>query len=186
MKKVFLIGGMSESGKSTFGRYLDSKGITRLKIVTFMRMVMENEGHSGDFVEWNERAAFERPRWLHEEFTKQFLRWVNENGIECCCLESLYGPDLGLYMREQIGSRAVIVWVNMSQEIRLERQVIRENLASIEEAKAYLLPRDERKVAWHVPDIEPVADVLIDNSGTIDDLYRAADAMIAEHCPEVA
>lgn len=43
MKKIFAIGGLSESGKSSVGRYLDSKGIVRLKFVAFYKEIMEEE-----------------------------------------------------------------------------------------------------------------------------------------------
>lgn len=185
MKKVFLIGGMSESGKSSFGRYLDSKGIPRLKIVTYLKRIMEREGVTGDFVAWNNQNVKERPSWVRQEFTKEFMAAMAAEKIECCALESLYGPELGVYMKSEIGDdKVIIVYVNMDLEVRLQRQIIRQNLSSIEEAKQYLLPRDEIKKAWKVPEIKDVADVVIDNSGSLEDLYRKADDMIREYCPE--
>lgn len=185
MKKVFVIGGMSESGKSSVGRYLDSKGIPRLKIVSFLRNIMEREGASGSFVEWNNKNVSERPQWVREEFTKEFISKMEKGGIECCALESLYGPELAVYMKRVIGNdKVVIVYVNMDVNIRLQRQIIREGLASLEDAKKLLLPRDEIKKAWGVPEIESVADVVIDNSGTLDELYGKVDEMIRQHCPE--
>ncbi len=186
VRKVFLIGGMSESGKSTFGRYLHSKGIIRLKIVSFLKNIMDREGVTGDFYAWNNQNVQERPEWVRQEFTKEFLRWAKQHSIEYCCLESLYGPELGLYMSEQLGSnKVVMVYINMPLEIRLQRQIIRQNLSSIKEAEDYLLPRDEIKKAWRVPEIEGVADIVIDNSGSLEDLYRMADEMIAQHCPDL-
>jgi len=185
IRKVFLIGGMSECGKSTFGRYLDSHGIARLKIVFFLKRVMAREGASGDFYEWNNRNVAERPEWVRQEFTEEFLAWANDNQVSLCCLESLYGPELGVYMRDHLeGGRAVVVYVDIPLEIRLQRQIIRQNLGSLKEAEEYLLPRDEIKKAWKVPEIEQVADVVIDNSGSLDDMYRLADEMIAQHLPD--
>jgi len=185
MKKVFLIGGMSESGKSTFGRYLESKGIPRLKIVSFLKRVMEKERIEGDFVAWNNKNVLERPEWVREEFTKEFLAKTLKEGIECCALESLYGPELGVYMKDIIGDdKVIIVYVNMNVDVRLQRQMIRQNLTSLDEARQLLLPRDEIKKAWRVPEIEAVADIVIDNSGSLDELYCKANEMIALHCSE--
>lgn len=185
IKKVFLIGGMSESGKSTLGRYFDSKGIARLKIVTFLKSVMEREGVQGDFTEWNEKNVKERPEWVYKVFTEEFIAATSREGIECCALESLYGPELGLYMKGMLGNDTVIIiYVDMDEGVRLQRQIIRENLSSIEEAKTLLLPRDERKREWGVPRIEPVADYVVDNSGTIQELYDTADDIIKKHCPD--
>lgn len=186
MKKTFVIGGMSESGKSTLGRYLDSKGVVRLKIVSFLKNIMKREGTDGDFYIWNDRNVAERPEWVREEFTEEFVRWTDKEKIEYCCLESLYGPELGVYMRNFLGSdRIVIVYVDIPLEIRLQRQIIRQNLSSIKEAKDILLPRDEKKIAWRVPEIKTVADVVLDNSGTIEDLYCMADEMLIKYCPEL-
>lgn len=185
MKKIFLIGGMSESGKSTLGRYLESKGIPRLKIVSFLKKIMAREGATGDFVTWNNRSSLERPEWLREEFTKEFLTSMSAEGIESCALESLYNSALGLYMKSVIGDdKVIIVYVNMDVDVRLQRQMIRENLASPKEAKQLLLPRDEIKKTWGVPGIEAAADVIIDNSGSLDELYHKADEMIKHYCPE--
>jgi len=169
LKKVFLIGGMSESGKSTLGRYFDSRGIKRLKITSFLQNIKDREKAEGDFVSWNQKSVKERPEWVREEF-----------------LESLYGPELGLYMKEALGKdKAIIIYVNMDLDVRLQRQMIRQNLTSLEEAKSLLLPRDEIKREWRVPEIRDVADFVIDNSGSLDELYKIADKIIRQHCPEI-
>lgn len=184
LQKVFLIGGMSESGKSSFGRYLASKGIPRLKIISFLKNIMEKEGANGNFTDWNNKNVLERPDWVRREFTKEFLSKMTAAGIEHCTLESLYGPELGIYMKSVIGdNKVIIVYVNMDVEIRLQRQMIREKLASIEEAKKILLPRDEIKKAWGVPKIEKVSDVNIDNSDSLEEFYYKIDKVIKQHCP---
>lgn len=186
MKKVFLLGGMSESGKSTLGRYFDSKGVPRLKIVSFLKNVMARDGAVGDFAAWNDENTKQRPEWVREAFTANFLAVTSEKAIDYCALESLYSPDLALYMKQVLGAdRVIIVYVDMDVEVRLQRQMIRENLTSMDDAKRLLLPRDERKKEWGVPGIKAVADFVVDNSGSLDDLYRIADDIIRKHCPEL-
>ncbi|MFH1030908.1 MAG: nucleoside-diphosphate kinase [bacterium] len=92
MKKVFVIGGMSESGKSTLGRHLDQHGIKRLKITFFLKRAMERESVEGDFVDWNSQNMKERPEWVFRVFADEFIPWTTDQGIEFCCLESLYSP----------------------------------------------------------------------------------------------
>jgi len=187
MKKVFLIGGMSESGKSTLGRYLDSKGIPRLKIIFFLKRIMNREGATGDFSAWNERNVKERPKWVRSVFTKEFIAVTSEHKIEYCVLESLYGPELGVYMKKALGSeKVIIIYVDMDVNMRLQRQMVRQNLSTLEEAGALLHPRDEMKKEWGVPNIRPVADFVIDNSGTIEELQKVADGIIKQHLPEFA
>ena len=185
-KKVFMIGGMSESGKSSFGRMLDEYGVKRLKIVFFLKRVMEREGVEGDFYAWNTQNVKERPELVYQVFADEFIRWSEEQGIECCCLESLYGPDLGLYMRKRLGAeRVVVVYVDMDEEIRLQRQIIRQNLASLDDARQLMLPRDQIKREWRVPEIAGIADHIVDNSGSLEDLAGNAHALVVKHCPEL-
>jgi len=185
MRKVFMIGGMSESGKSSLGKYLDAMGLRRLKIVDFLKRVKERLQDPGDFYEWNNRNVAEKPEWVRQQFVDEFIRWTEAERVEYCCLESLYGPELGVYMKERLGNDvAIIVYVDIPEAIRLERQMIRQGLATLDEAKQLLLPRDDIKRAWHVPEIAEVADVIVDNSGTLQQLYQRADEMVAEFCPE--
>ena len=186
MRKVFVIGGMSESGKSTLGRYLAQHGIKRLKITFFLKRAMEREGVEGDFVEWNNQNMKERPEWVFRTFADEFIPWTSDQGIEFCCLESLYSPGLGVHLRERLGQdKVAIVYVDMDENVRLQRQMIRQNFTSLDEARKLMLPRDQIKREWGVPAIADVADVIIDNSGSMENLTRIADAMIARHCPEL-
>lgn len=186
VKKTFVIGGMSESGKSSLGRYLDQRGVKRLKITFFLKRAMERAGVKGNFVEWNARNMKERPDWVFRTFADEFIQWTGEQGTEFCCLESLYSPGLAVHLRERLSQdKVVVVYVDMDQNIRLQRQIIRENLASLDEARQLMLPRDQMKRDWGVPAIADIADVIVDNSGSIENLTRIADAMIARYCPEV-
>ncbi|MBU3964728.1 hypothetical protein KJ562_03360 [Patescibacteria group bacterium] len=186
MKKVFVIGGMSESGKSTIGRYLDQHGIKRLKITFFLKRVMEREGVEDDFAKWNNRNMKERPDWVYRVFADEFIQWGREQEIEFCCLESLYSPGLAVHLRERLGQdKVAIVYVDMDENVRLQRQMIRQNLTSLDEARQLMLPRDQIKRDWGVPAIADVADVIIDNSGSMENLTRVADAMIARYCQEL-
>lgn len=185
LKKVFLIGGMSESGKSTVGKYLDTLGIKRFKIVTYLTEVMKSEGGSGDFQEWNDRAESERPDWLKEQFVEEFVKATGWERIEYCCLESLYKPEFGQFIKSKLPDVAVIVCVDAPLEIRVQRQVIRENLTSVEQAKAILLPRDTKKEGWGTHRIKEIADVVIDNSGDMETLKAQTRAMVKRYCPEL-
>lgn len=181
LKKVFLIGGMSESGKSTAGKYLDSRGIKRLKIVTFLTKVKEAESVSDEFVSWNEKAERERPEWLAMRFVEEFERYCNDQGIKYCCLESLYTPNFAQAVSAGLQGKIVVVFIDISQEIRIMRQMTRENLASVEEARAYIIPRDQKKEEWGTHKVKDIADEIINNAGSIGDLYGMLDAMLARH-----
>lgn len=105
--------------------------------------------------------------------------------MQYCAIESLYDPSLADALKQAFGQDAVIVFVDIPQEVRLQRQIIRRNLSSIEAAERHLLPRDENKVRWGARKIKDKADVVVDNSGSIQDLYQQVDKMMEEYCSEL-
>lgn len=59
---------------------------------------------------------------------------------------------LGVHLRERLGpDKVVIVYVDMDENIRLQRQMIRQNLTSLDEARKLMLPRDQIKREWGFP-----------------------------------
>lgn len=186
MKATFVIGGMSESGKSTFGRCLEKYGLKRLKIARYLKSAVEREGIICDFSEWNSTNMRKHPELVFRMFTNEFTRCVEEEGIEYCCLESLYNPGLGINLKQVVGhDRVIIVYIDMDEETRVQRQMIRENLNSLDDARMLITPRDEIKREWGVPDIARVADICIDNSGSIESLEKVANELISQYCPEL-
>ena len=139
------------------------------------------EGAPGDFVLWNDKAEMERPDWLAKRFVEEFNRACEDQNIEFCCLESLYRPNFAQSIRAGLSGSVVVVFVDIPQEIRITRQMIREGLASIEEARAYIIPRDQKKEEWGTDKVKDIADEVVDNSGTLDDLYRRIDEMLHRH-----
>lgn len=186
MKRIFLIGGLSESGKSTLGKHLDSQGVIRLKFVNYLKEVMQEEGAKGDFYEWNGQAEAERPNWLYSRFLEVFKKRTAEKSIQYCCVESLYNPKFGTFIKEGLGKdRVTIVYVDIPLETRLERQIAREGLSSRKEAERILLPRDAKKERWGVLNIKEIADEIVENSGTIQELREKGDKLIEKYCPEL-
>lgn len=183
IQRIFGVGGLSESGKSSAGRYLDSRGIRRLKFVVFFRQIMQRVDPEANFDEWQKKAIDNRPEWLWEEFLKVLVQRLEEERISCAALESLYRPSLALAMRRTLGAKFVVVYIDIPEEIRLERQVIRQNLSSLEEAKRLLLPRDAEKLTWGALQIRDMADEVIDNSGSINKFHQKLDEAISKYCP---
>lgn len=171
---------MSESGKSTVGRYLESRGIKRLKIADFMGEVHRKFGGNIDYHTWIWQVENDRPEWLYAKFLKHLKNFLAENSTGWCSIESLYNPALGTYLRQRLGSDCRIIYVDLPPDLRIKRQMERRNLPSLNEARTYLVPRDEFKERIGVPKIREIADVVIDNSGTEKELYKKLDAILSE------
>lgn len=183
-KMVFALTGMSECGKSTAGKYLDSCGIPRLKIVKLFGKVRDKQASGMDLKEFVAREELRDPHALWDAFIDELLEEMNSRGVAMASIESLYGGGLGPYLQEKIAASFCIVYIDASEEKRLELQMIREGLSTVEEARQLLLPRDKIKADSGIPQLKDIAGEIIDNTGTLDDLYRAVDATVERHRPK--
>lgn len=177
-KMIFALTGMSECGKSTVGKYLDSRGIPRLKIVKFFERVRDKWSPQDESYQFTGEEEKCNPYALWDAFLNELLIEMEARKASRVSIESLYGGPLAPYFKHRMGSRFRIVYIDIPLEVRLQRQVQREGLATIEEAKKILLPRDKDKADSGIPALKNIADEVIDNSGTMESLYRAIDELI--------
>lgn len=177
-KVIFALTGMSECGKSTVGKYLDSRGIPRLKIVRFFERVRDKWSPQNELYQFTGEEERRNPYALWDAFLNELLAEMETRKVFRVSIESLYGGPLGPYLKHRMGDRFRVIYVDIPLEIRLQRQIQREGLATIEEAKEILLPRDEVKADSGIPALKNIADEVIDNSDTIESLYRAIDELL--------
>lgn len=180
-KKIFALTGMSECGKSTVGKYLGSRGIPRLKIVRFFELIRGKRCPDEELYQFIKREEQKNPYGLWDAFIEELINEMNISKASMVSIESLYGGGLGPYLKKRLRDHFCIVYIDIPVEIRLKRQMQRENLPTTEEAKNILLPRDEIKMNSGVTALKEIAEEIIDNSGTLNDLYRLVDEMIQRH-----
>lgn len=180
-KNVFALTGMSECGKSTVGKYLDSKGVKRLKIVKLFKRVRDKQSPDKELYEFLKQEEDKDPYSLWDKFIDELLKEMENLNSQAVSIESLYGGGFGPYLKQKLDYHFCIVYIDIPLEIRLNRQVQRENLLNIEDAKKYLLPRDEVKEKSGIPILKEIAGEIIDNSGTIEKLYKIIDALIDKY-----
>jgi nucleoside-diphosphate kinase len=180
-KMVFALTGMSECGKSTVGKYLDSKGIARLKIVKLFERVRDKWSPDEELYAFVRRQEERDPYALWDAFIDELLIEMDRLNTNAVSIESLYGGGLGPYLKQKLGRHFCIVFLDISLEVRLIRQMRRENLPDIESAKKHILPRDEIKERSGIPALKKIADEVIDNSGTIEELYQKIDQLVQRY-----
>lgn len=180
-KMVFALTGMSECGKSTVGKHLDSKGVKRLKIVRLFEKVRDKWSPDQELYEFLQEQEERDPYTLWDAFIEEILTEMERIGTDVSSIESLYGGGLGPYLKQKLGHHFCVLFVDIPVEIRFHRQMQRENLASIEDAKMYLLPRDEIKEKSGIPALKEIAGEIVDNSGTLQELYRAIDTIVEKY-----
>lgn len=180
-KIIFALTGMSECGKSTVGKYFDSRGIPRLKIVRFFERVRDKWSPQSELYQFTGEEERRNPYALWDAFLNELLVEMKNRKVSRVSIESLYGGPFGTHLKHRMGDRFRIIYIDIPLEIRLQRQKQREGLATIEKAKEILLPRDQTKADSGIPALKDIADEVIDNSGTIESLYRAIDELIVRY-----
>ena len=182
-KMIFALTGMSECGKSTIGKYLDSKGVSRLKIVKLFERVRDKWSPDEELYAFLKRQEKRDPYVLWDAFIDELIAEIGHLGTVAVSIESLYGGGLGPYLKQKLGRHFCIVYVDIPLEVRLVRQMRRENLPDIEIARRYLLPRDKVQEKSGIPALKEIAGEVVDNSGTLEELYRGIDQIVWKHLP---
>lgn len=182
-KVVFALTGMSECGKSTVGKYLDFKGIDRLKIVKLFERVRNKWSPNEELYTFVRRQEECDPYSLWDAFIDELIAEMDRLNTNTVSIESLYGGGLGPYLKQKLGQHFCIVFLDIPLEVRLVRQMQRENLPDIESARKHILPRDEVKERSGIPALKEIAGEVVDNSGTLDELYQKIDQLVQRHLP---
>jgi len=177
-KTVFALTGMSECGKSTVGKYLDSRGIPRLKIVKLFEKIRDEQSPGADLREFVTKEERRDPYSLWDAFIEKLIEEMDSRAANVASVESLYGGGLGSYLQEKMGDSFRIIYIDAPEKKRLEYQMIRENFSDIEVTKRFLLPRDKIKTESGIPQLKNIADEIIDNSGSLEDLLASIDAIV--------
>lgn len=182
-KMIFALTGMSECGKSTVGKYLDSKNVSRLKIVKLFERVRDKWSRDEELYTFLKRHEERDPYALWDAFIGELLTEMEQLDTNAVSIESLYGGGLGPYLKRKLGTHFCIIFVDIPLEVRLHRQMQRENLPNIESARKYLLPRDEIKEKSGIPALKEIAGEVVNNSGTLEKLYQTIDQIVRKYLP---
>jgi len=180
-KMIFALTGMSECGKSTVGKYLDSQGIPRLKIVRLFEKVRDKWSVGEELYRFTKREEYRDQYALWDAFIEELLTEMNMRNVSMSSIESLYGGGFGPYLKYRLSNHFCITYIDIPFEVRIERQMQREGLTNIEDAKKILIPRDKIKADSGIPILKKISEEIIDNSGTVQNLYETVDKMIARH-----
>ena len=149
---VYAFTGLSECGKSSLAEALcnhfGTKKAFRAKMVYFSSIASERLGESVYTQSEKEQAM----SLLHE--IERFSRahyW-----LQVISIESLHQSELTKWLKEFLGNRLKIIYIDTRQEKRMERSI---------ESPSELLARDEMKRGRGVELIRAEADLVLDNNG---------------------
>lgn len=161
--RVWVLAGMSESGKSTAGELLrDEHGVTRLKIGYLLEVAALRAGVADPYVAWPEREQAER-------LTEELLRFCDSTKASAVSVESAHRFEATAHLKRVLGSRCQVVYVDASPAVRAGRAA---------EGAESLRQRDEDKHRRGAERIAGIADHVIVNDGPLSALKAAVARLV--------
>ncbi|MGC4792919.1 hypothetical protein ACLQ3H_02265 [Micromonospora saelicesensis] len=164
IEHLWVLAGMSESGKSTVGELLRTEHTaTRLKIGYLMQLAAERHGAADPYRDWNEVI---QAQMLSEEI----LRFAALNpGSHRISLESAHRFDATAHLRRIWGQRCEILFLRLPDRLRAQRAT--ETMESLSARDAIKHSRGGDRIAL-------IADTVIDNGRSLAALKRAVTEVV--------
>ena len=161
--RVWVLAGMSESGKSTTGELLrDEHGVTRLKIGYLLEVAALRAGAADPYAAWPEREQAER-------LTEELLRFCEAAKASAVSVESAHRFEATAHLKRVLGSRCQVIYVDAPPAVRAGRTA---------EGTESLRQRDEDKRRRGADRIAEIADHVIVNDGPLSALKAAVARLV--------
>ena len=184
---IVALGGLSESGKSSVGLYLQQNGFERVKIVSIEREMMVERGIIKPHDILKERhfdILYKNMLEACEDFWKKLKVRMDKVNSQYATIESIYRPELSSFLKQKLKERYLFLYFEAPFSSRVAREYQRllkeqscENI-DLETVTEQVRKKDGFKIKHQANQIKQIADYIIYNTGTEEALYKKVDAII--------
>jgi dephospho-CoA kinase len=178
--KIIAFTGMPCSGKGEASDYLKSKGITVVVMSDAVKKDMESKGVEVNNKNFRQYATDLRKDNGMDVVAKMCLPYVKElyGKTKVAVIDGVRGNDEAKLFKKELPEDFCLVAIFAAQKLRFERTLKRGKPSDGKTWEEFAW-RDEVELGWGLGDVIALADYVIDNSGTIEELHGKIDALLS-------
>ena len=176
VKGLFSLGGLSESGKSAAGIYFDSIGIKRMKIIAVEKemMIERNYQFTGHPSEQDFTNLYAKDtEKVFKEFLYRLIGKMQDENIHYASIESLYRSELGVYLKKELGSKMMNIYIEAPLEVRSQREYKKQTIDNgknftFEQIIERTKKKDQFKIKHGALKVKDIADIIVNNDSFVE------------------
>lgn len=181
--RLFSLGGLSECGKSFAGQHFASHGVLRIKIARVLADVGRHLLLDPDDPTFTDHLYSRHVSTALPLFLERVAHLMVEKGAQRASLESMYRPQMAVFLKETLGPRMVHIFIEAPLDLRIEHAWRKMQKGSREDLALRIREKDDMKRRLGVPQLRAMADVVLDNSGTLQDYQCRLDEVLDQFPP---
>ena len=176
VKGLFSLGELSESGKSAAGIYFDSIGIKRMKIIAVEKemMIERNYQFTGHPSEQDFTNLYAKDtEKVFKEFLYRLIGKMQDENIHYASIESLYRSELGVYLKKELGSKMMNIYIEAPLEVRAQREYKKQTIDNgknftFEQIIERTKKKDQFKIKHGALKVKDIADIIVNNDSFVE------------------